>query len=140
MNQTKTSKALDHLHPSDLRGIAQLATQATGSVARMAEGVHQSVWRVMGAPGGPQRDQTRGLTGFVYRRVHDVTQLVGKGVDAALARLEYRDRPASSAFPRLASLVASLPKPLPSAFVAQLRQRMHGGMAHHRVFVTKQGH
>ncbi len=87
MNQTKTSKALDHLHPSDLRGIAQLATQATGSVARMAEGVHQSVWRVMGAPGGPQRDQTRGLTGFVYRRVHDVTQLVGKGVDAALARL-----------------------------------------------------
>ncbi len=87
MNETKSPSPLDHLHPSDLRGIAQLATQATGSVARMAEGVHQSVWRVMGVPGGARPGQTRGLTGFVYRRVHDVTQLVGKGVDAALARL-----------------------------------------------------
>ena len=46
-----------------------------------------------------------------------------RAADAALARLEYRDRP--TAGPRqLASLLASLPRPLPSAFVAQLRQRM----------------
>ncbi len=40
-----------------------------------------------------------------------------RAADAALARLEYRDRP--TAGPRqLASLLASLPRPLPSAFVA----------------------
>ncbi|MEO7641545.1 MAG: alpha/beta hydrolase [Ramlibacter sp.] len=72
---------------SDLRGIALLATQATSGVARIAEGVHQSVWSTLGVPGGPHKGTTRGITGFVYRSVQGVTQLVGKGVDKALAQL-----------------------------------------------------
>jgi hypothetical protein len=55
---------------------------------RIVEGVHQSVWRSMGAPGGPQPDRTRGLTGWVYRCVEGITSAVGLGVDTALARLE----------------------------------------------------
>ncbi len=79
---------MKHLRTTDLRGLSQLATQATAGVARIAEGVHQSVWRSMGVPGGEAPGQTRGLTGLVYRSVHGVTQLVGKGLDAAFTMLE----------------------------------------------------
>ncbi len=79
--------ALKHLRPSDLRGVAQLATQATRGVADMTEGVHQSVWGSLGVP-GKAPGQTRGVTGFVYRAVHGITELVGKGLAAGLTRLE----------------------------------------------------
>lgn len=83
-----SSHPLRHLNAADLRGLAQLATQATASVARITEGVHQSVWRTLGAPGGDTPGQTRGLTGLVYQGVQGVTQLVGLGVDAALAAVQ----------------------------------------------------
>ena len=77
-----------HLRVSDLRAVAQLATQATAGVTRMAEGVHQSVWSTLGMPGGKAPGQTRGLTGLVYQSVQAVTQLVGKSLDTVLTRLE----------------------------------------------------
>ena len=62
MTQKSTSKdALRHLRPSDLRGVAQLATQATRGVTRIVEGVHQSVYDTMGVPGGPATGQTLSL-------------------------------------------------------------------------------
>jgi pimeloyl-ACP methyl ester carboxylesterase len=79
---------LKHLRAKDLRGIAQLATQATSSVAQIAEGVHQSVWSTLGAPGGKAAGQTRGITGLVYKSVQGLTQLVGKGLDVALTKLQ----------------------------------------------------
>ena len=81
-------KVLRHLRASDLRGVVQLAAQATAGVARMAEGVHQSVWGTLGMPGGKTPGQTRGLTGLVYQAVQGVTQLVGHGADAVLTRLQ----------------------------------------------------
>ena len=80
--------SLKHLRASDLRGVAQLATQATAGVTRIAEGVHQAVWRSLGASGGPLPDQTGGITGLVYKSIQGVTQLLGKGVDALFARLQ----------------------------------------------------
>lgn len=77
-----------HLHASDLRSVAQLATQATLGVARIAEGVHQSVYDSLGVPGGNKPGQTGGLTSLVYKGVHGVTRLVGKGVDTLLARVQ----------------------------------------------------
>ncbi|RZJ20157.1 MAG: alpha/beta hydrolase [Haliea sp.] len=88
MDKTPPAKRPARVRISDLRGIAQLATQATSGVARIAEGVHQSVWSSLGVPGGARQGSTRGITGLVYRSVHGVTQLVGKGVDKALAQLE----------------------------------------------------
>jgi pimeloyl-ACP methyl ester carboxylesterase len=81
-------KKPQHLRATDLRAIAQLATLATVGAARMAEGVHQSVWGSMGVPGGATPGSTRGLTGLIYQSVQGVTQLVGKGLDAAFARLQ----------------------------------------------------
>ena len=77
-----------HLQLSDLRAAAQLASQATVGVVRIAEGVHQAVWRTLGAPQGAQPGQTRGLTGLVYRAVEGSAQLLGQGAQGVLARLE----------------------------------------------------
>ena len=79
---------LNHLRPSDIRGIARLATQATEGVTDIVEGVHQSVWSTVGAPGGPEPGRTRGLTGLVYRTVHGVTRVVGTGADLVLTGLQ----------------------------------------------------
>lgn len=79
---------LKHLRPSDLRAVAQLATQATRGVATMAEGVHHAVLGTMGLAGDKASQQTSGIPGFVYRTVHGVTELVGKGLQAAFTKLE----------------------------------------------------
>ena len=88
MTAPKTGTAAKHLRPSDLRALAQLATQATLGVAGITEGVHQSVWGTIGVPGGAEPGQTRGLTGLIYQSVKAVTQLVGHGLDRVLERLQ----------------------------------------------------
>jgi len=85
---TGPASALRQLRPSDLRGVARLATQATASISRVAEGVHQSVLGTMGLPGGPTPGRARGLTGMVYGGVRSITRLVDAGLQAALLRLE----------------------------------------------------
>ncbi len=89
MTKTPSKNPLQHLRASDLRGIAQLASAATSSVARIAEGVHQSVWDTLGVAGRAP-GQTGGITGFVYQAVQGVTQLLGQGADALLATLQAR--------------------------------------------------
>ncbi len=78
------------MRSSDIRGVAQLMTQATTGVIDIVEGVHRSVWNTIGVPGGQGPGQTLGITGLVYKSVHGVAQQVGNGVDLALALLEPR--------------------------------------------------
>lgn len=86
--KTPTKQATRHLRATDLRALAQLATDATQAITGMAEGVHQSVWRTLGAPSGARPEQTRGLTGLMYKSITGVTQLVSQGITGALTRLE----------------------------------------------------
>lgn len=99
-----------HWRASDLRAVTLLATDATKAVTRMAEGVHQSVWRTLGAPSGALPDQARGLTGLIYQSITGVTQQVGRGVAAALSRLEpllqRLEAPGDESFERAAMLAA----------------------------------
>ena len=83
-----SEKPLNHLRASDLRGVAQLATQATQGVTRIVEGVHQSVYDTMGVPGGPATGQTRGVTGLVYKSIHGVTQAGGQGAGPGAHRAD----------------------------------------------------
>jgi PGAP1-like protein len=78
---------LRHVRPSDLRAALRLAGQATTGVIGIAEGVHQSVRNRLGLPAGVQPDRTGGLTGQIYQGIRGVTQLVGHGLDSALAAL-----------------------------------------------------
>ena len=83
-----SKRAGHHWRASDLRAITLLATDATTAVTTMAEGVHQSVWRTLGAPGGANPEMARGLTGLIYKSITGVTQAVGSGITVALTRLE----------------------------------------------------
>ena len=80
--------SLKHLRASDIRAVVLLATQATTGIANIAEGLHQSVWQTLGAAGSTAPGQMGGITGLVYQSVRGVTQLVGKGLDAVLTRLQ----------------------------------------------------
>lgn len=84
----KKPNPLKHLRASDLAAVAQLATQATLGVTRMAEGVHQSVWRTLGAPGTGVPGQARGVTGLIYKAARGVADGVGKGIGLALTQLQ----------------------------------------------------
>jgi pimeloyl-ACP methyl ester carboxylesterase len=107
MTPPANKKTLSHLHPSDLRAAAQLATSATQGITRMAEGVSQAVWGTLGAPGGKAAGTTRGITGLVYRSVQGITGLVGGTVDAALAKLlPHTEQPGTTTAQREAVLAA----------------------------------
>ena len=80
---------IKRLRVSDLRGLAQLVTQATAGVTRIAEGVHHAVLDTIGLRGSKVPGRTRGLTGLVYRSVHGVTQVTGKSIDLLLAGLQH---------------------------------------------------
>ncbi len=88
MTKSTTSTPPKHVRAADLRGAAQLATQAVEGVTRIAEGVHQSVWDTLGVRGGAAPGQTGGLTGLVYQGVRAGAQWVGKGADALLANFD----------------------------------------------------
>jgi pimeloyl-ACP methyl ester carboxylesterase len=88
MTTPPSKNPLKHLSISDIRGLVQLATQATTGVTRITEDVHQSVLNTMGIPGGKAPGQTRGIPGLVYRNIHNITQLVGNGVEVVLAGLQ----------------------------------------------------
>jgi len=76
-----------HPHPSDLRGIARLATSATEEVADLVEAVHHTiVWPLGGGRKNAQR-RVGGISGLVYKSVRGVARLVGGGLDAVLARV-----------------------------------------------------
>jgi pimeloyl-ACP methyl ester carboxylesterase len=80
-------RKVKHLRPSDLRAAAQLATQATRGITSMVEEAHQAVWSTLGVPASAP-GKTRGITGFVFRAVHGITELVGKGLERAFTELE----------------------------------------------------
>lgn len=84
-DQHRTRKA--HSHVEDLRGASRLAVEATRGVTDLVEAMHQTI---AGGPtilGRPLAGPTRALTGLVYGSIRGVTQLVGAGLDLALAQL-----------------------------------------------------
>ena len=83
---------MGHLRASDLRAATLLATQATSAVISLTEGVHQAIWRTLGAPDGTDASQTRGLTGLVFKGINGSSQWVGRGLVSAMDRLAPRLR------------------------------------------------
>ena len=69
----------------DLRGVSKLAIDATRGITDLVEAMHRNIARVPGFTPSLEDGRTSGLTGFVYRTVRGVTQVVGGGIDAALA-------------------------------------------------------
>ncbi len=76
-----------HLHPSDLRGFARLATGATAGLADLVEAMHHTIVRPLGSASRQPPDRMGGIPGLVYGSVRGVTRLVGGGLDVLLAQL-----------------------------------------------------
>lgn len=75
------------LTPSDMRGAARLATDATAGLADLVESMHERIARLPGS-GMPAPDgRTRGMTGLVYKTVRGVTRVVGGSIEALLGLL-----------------------------------------------------
>ena len=87
MSKAARRNPLRHLRASDVRGAARLAAQATHSVSRIVEGVHQSVWDRFGVRGSTP-GQAGGVTGFVYKSIRGLTHALGAGVEVSLLLLE----------------------------------------------------
>ncbi|MDC8784008.1 esterase/lipase family protein [Roseateles koreensis] len=90
MNTNSPRQRHRHWHPSDLRGIGQMAVQAAAGLTRIVEGVHQSVHERLGLSSAEAQGsgRTTGITGSVYRGIDGVTQLVGQGLDKMLRGME----------------------------------------------------
>jgi pimeloyl-ACP methyl ester carboxylesterase len=72
-------------HLSDLRGAARMAFDATAGVAGIVEKMHRTIQVLPFPVGRAEPGATRGITGFVYRRVHGSVRLIGRGIDLGLA-------------------------------------------------------
>jgi pimeloyl-ACP methyl ester carboxylesterase len=88
MTTQESKNPLKHLRASDMRGLAQLASQATEGVTGITEGVHLSVLATIGLPGAVEEGRTRGITGIVYSSVRMATRILGKGVDITLGAMQ----------------------------------------------------
>lgn len=85
--------AFSSLRPADLRGSAQLATEATLETTRLVEAVHARVLACL-QPGSPDvRLRTAGLTGWIYRTVRQIARLSGYGTTWALGAVEQVTKP-----------------------------------------------
>jgi hypothetical protein len=82
--------ALTRAQLADLRGMARIVADGSTGVVDAVERMHRTVQR-LSAPFGARVDEpTRGITGFVYRRVRGTMGLVGRGADALLGSIEAR--------------------------------------------------
>ena len=70
-----------HFQPSDLRGFASLAKDATTGLTDLVEAMHGAIARRDGSNG------SHAIAGLVYRSIRGVTRRVGGGVDALLSLL-----------------------------------------------------
>lgn len=98
-----------HLHPSDLRGTAQLATEATLATTHLVEAVHAAVLSAVKPGARSPKSRIGGLTGWTYRVVRRIAKLSGRSTTWALGALEpllgRAPRPDTEARQRLLSVL-----------------------------------
>jgi pimeloyl-ACP methyl ester carboxylesterase len=73
---------------SDLRGMSRLAFDAIAGLIGIVETMHGNIARRSSLFASRPGTKTGGITGLVYRSIHAVTHLTGRGADTALALLD----------------------------------------------------
>ncbi|MGL4231181.1 MAG: lipase family alpha/beta hydrolase [Casimicrobium sp.] len=73
------------LQASDLRALAQLATDGTLGVTDLVEAMHAGIVKPMGLAHPKKPARTTRITGFVYSAVRGTTRIVGSALDLALS-------------------------------------------------------
>jgi pimeloyl-ACP methyl ester carboxylesterase len=75
---------------NDLQGGSRLVIAGVQGITNIVESMHRNISGLAPIAGASLTGPTRGITGFVYRRVRGVTSLVGEGLDAAFSQLAKR--------------------------------------------------
>jgi pimeloyl-ACP methyl ester carboxylesterase len=99
------------LQAADLRGAAQLTTDAVAGLTSLVEAVHARIATLPRLSSAPPDEHTHGLTGLIYKTVRGVTQVAGGSAEALLGWLSATLAPAG---------VGALPRPEREAIVAAL--------------------
>ncbi|MCU0775556.1 MAG: GPI inositol-deacylase, partial [Ideonella sp.] len=95
------------IRPTDLRGAARLAIDATTGLTDLVEAMHERIARVPLPGRAPPKGRVGGISGLVYKSVRGVTRVVGGSVDALLAVIS-QALPARDATPERDAVVAAL--------------------------------
>ncbi len=83
------------LRASDLRALAQLATDGTLGVTDLVEAMHAGIVKPMGLAHPKKPARTTRITGFVYSAVRGTTRAVGGVLDLALSLPHTRSKTSS---------------------------------------------
>jgi pimeloyl-ACP methyl ester carboxylesterase len=75
------------LHPSDLRGVARIATDATAGLTDLVEAIHERTLRLPGVRPRSLSGRADGISGLVYKSIRGMTRIVGGSLDALLGLL-----------------------------------------------------
>ena len=75
------------LRPSDLRGVARIATDATAGLTDLVEAIHEQTFRIPGVSPRLPDGRTGGISGLVYKSIRGITRIVGGSLDALLGML-----------------------------------------------------
>lgn len=85
---TTTPRRRLPLRATDIQGTARLTVQAVMAVTDIVENMHRNIARISPPFETVLPGRTRGITGLVYRSIHEITGLVGSTLDLALEQLQ----------------------------------------------------
>lgn len=74
-----------HIHSTDLRGLADIVTDATLQVTNLAEDLNHRIVHPPYLPSSPIQHLITGIAGIVYSSVRYTTKLVANGLDKTLS-------------------------------------------------------
>ncbi len=72
---------------TDLRGVSNLAVEAIVGVSSIVESLHQTISSFGMNSANPKQQNKKGISGFVYKNINTLTQLIGSGLDSILQQL-----------------------------------------------------
>jgi pimeloyl-ACP methyl ester carboxylesterase len=72
---------------SRTQGVGRLTIDAVLAITNIVESMHKRVSPISMVKSTPEQEQLSGISGLVYRNIRNVTQQVGKSIDAPLAAI-----------------------------------------------------
>lgn len=85
--KNKSHKSLQHTANSKIQGVGRLTIDAVLAITDIVESVHKRVSPLSVLKFATENERLSGISGLVYRNIRNVTELVGKSIDAPLAAI-----------------------------------------------------
>jgi pimeloyl-ACP methyl ester carboxylesterase len=86
MNDSPKDKN-QHATHSKIHGVGRLTIDAVLAITDIVESLHKRISPLSNEKSATEKEQLSGISGLVYRNIRNVTELVGKSIDAPLAAI-----------------------------------------------------